>query len=177
MPDGRWSWLDDGEDLQVFVPGLMATGILVSIGMLIWDGIKKVFPDVGSRQRAATSTERTLGRVRDLTSIETGESPAAVRVRRIRRSRGSSLRLALVALSVCGATIYMTLTTYSEGEGPLAGRGWTLSLGLMLAASFGLLAVGWLWSSSTSDRMPGWMETSHSRWPLGVLPKPDDGNA
>jgi len=41
---------DDHEGLAVFVPGLMGAGILVSTGILVSDGVKKLFPNTGTRR-------------------------------------------------------------------------------------------------------------------------------
>lgn len=42
---------DDAPGLNVFVPGLMGAGILLSAGILVSDGIKKLFPNSGTRRR------------------------------------------------------------------------------------------------------------------------------
>lgn len=42
---------DDAHGLNVFVPGLMGAGILLSAGILVSDGFKKLFPKSGTRRR------------------------------------------------------------------------------------------------------------------------------
>ena len=176
MSSRRWSWLDEDDELQVFVPGLMATGILVSIGMLIWDGINRFLPDIGRKQRAARFAERVSGRMSDLSSIDEGTAPAYTRVPRVRRSRGSSLLMSVGALAISAASAYVTLSAYTESEGVLAGRGWTLTMGLTVAGAFGWLSFAWLLSSVRAGQLPTWIETAHTRWPLGTLPEPGDGD-
>jgi hypothetical protein len=173
----RWTWLDEDDELGVFVPGLMATGILVSIGMLIWDGIRRFLPDLGRKQRAARSVGRVSGRMSDLASIEQNEPPSYVRVHRVRRSRRSALVLSACALTASAATFYIAFSAYHESEGPLAGRGWTLSTGLVAAGGFAWLCFAWLLSCLTSGPLPTWIETAHNRWPLGTLPQPGDGDS
>ena len=46
---------DDAPGLNVFVPGLMGAGILLSAGILVSDGIKKLFPNSGKRRRIDVS--------------------------------------------------------------------------------------------------------------------------
>lgn len=54
---------DDIDGLGVFVPGLMGAGILLSAGILVSDGIKKVFPNSGARRSldVARGVQRIVG--------------------------------------------------------------------------------------------------------------------
>lgn len=168
------SWFEEDDDLQVFVPGLMATGILVSIVMLLWDGVKRFLPDLGRRRRAARLSMQTSGRINDLVSIELGEAPSFTQVERVRRSRGAALLLAVVS-SVSTATVsLMTLAAYQAGHGPLAGRGWTLTVGMSAAGAFGLLTTTWLFAALGSERLPAWVERAQGLWPVGALPEPSE---
>jgi hypothetical protein len=167
----RGAWLDDDGDLQVFVPGLMATGILVSIVMLIWDGIKRFLPDLGRKQRAVTMAERTFGRVNDLASIELGDAPGRQRVGRVRRGRLASLCLAGVSWLASTGIAAVTFEAYNATSGRLAGRGWTLSIGLGLATVLATLGAIWMLSSLLSaTSQPRWLRGAHERWPIGDLP-------
>jgi hypothetical protein len=168
---GRDSMWDDDSDLQVFVPGLMATGILVSIGMLIWDGIKRVFPDVTGKQRYATRLARVNGRLSDLVSIESGEAPVPSYVRRVRRARLASIAMSTACWLVVASIAYITLAIYYESDGPLAGRGWTLSIGGAIASGFVWVAVISLTSALFARRQqPAWLDRVESHWPIGALP-------
>lgn len=170
------SWFEEDDDLQVFVPGLMATGILVSIGMLIWDGLKKFLPDVGRRQRAATLARRTSGRVNDLLSIGQGESPSFTKVERVRRARGPALLLASAAAVLAATISLLTIAAYQAEQGTLAGRGWTLTAGMSVAGAFGALATAWLFAALGNDPLPAWAERSQGCWPIGALPQPSESD-
>lgn len=171
----RSFWMEDDGDLQVFVPGLMATGILVSIGMLVWDGIKRFVPDVGRRQRAARLAERSSGRVSDLISIREGEVPSITRVPRARRSRVTCFVRAGLSWVIASGIATATLEAYAGPEGPLVERGWTLSVGLGVAGSFVLAGFVWLLSGALRTTRPAWLERVEHTWPFGDLPDPDAG--
>jgi hypothetical protein len=174
MVRDRGAWLDEDGDLQVFVPGLMATGILVSICMFIWDGVKRFLPDVGRRQRAARVAMNTSGRVSDLVSVESGEAPAYARVQRVRRTRGIALLLAIGSLVTAAVISYLTVGIYMSGSGTLAGRGWTLSMGFGLAGAIAVAGLVWLTVALMDERLPAWLERTQMRWPIGVLPEPSE---
>ena len=177
MRRNAYSWMDEDEDLQVFVPGLMASGILVSIGMLVWDGIKRAFPNLGSRARSAALVSNASGRLDDLLAVERGEVPQAMRVERVRRNRVRSLALAMLAAIATALTTMTTVYAYGAEEGTLAGRGWTLSFGLGLATVFAVLSGLWLASALWGGREPQWLASAHTHWPIGVLPEPAQHDA
>ena len=166
-------WHDEDEGLQVFVPGLMATGILVSIGMFIWDGIKKFLPDMGGRQRAARLRKQTAGRVNDLTGIDRGVAPIPVHMERVRRSRGSALLLALGAFALAASVGFVTTVAYSGTGSSFSGRGWTLSMGGGVVVTSLLLGSTWLWSALV-DNSPAWLTRAQARWPIGGFPDIDE---
>jgi hypothetical protein len=167
----RQSWFDDDADLQVFVPGLMATGILVSIVMLIWDGIKRFIPDVGRRSRAARQAEMTSGRVNDLASIELGDVPLRERVQRSQRNRVKSLCLTVICGIASSGLAAGTFEVYNGTEGTLAHRGWTLSVGLGAAAVVAVLGLLWLLTAIVPQRaQPRWLQNAQTHWPIGDLP-------
>jgi hypothetical protein len=178
MVRDRARWLDEDGDLQVFVPGLMATGILVSICMLIWDGVKRFVPDLGARRRAARLRMHTTGRVNDLASIERGMPPAPMQVERVSRGRGRSLLLAIGALAAAGVSGFLTIAAYSTPGGSFSGRGWTLSMGLSLAGICAAFGTTWLCVAlSDQENERAWLARARTRWPIGVLPSPDESDA
>lgn len=170
-------WFEEDGDLQVFVPGLMATGILVSVGMFVWDGVRKLFPDIGRRRQAARLTMRSAGRVNDLASIDAGEAPEPAHVARVRRTRSAALLLAISALAVGAAISVVTLAAYNSGEGTLAGRGWTLSMGFSVVAALVLSSAMWLCAALMGEQLPSWPHRAQARWPIGVLPEPTEADA
>jgi hypothetical protein len=169
MVRDRARWLDDDGDLQVFVPGLMATGILVSVGMFIWDGVKKFLPDIGARKRAARLNMHSAGRVNDLMSIERGLAPTPVRIQRVRRSRTSALVLAMATLVTAATAAFVTFTAFSTEGTSFYGRGWTLSMGAAVVFMFGAPGVAWLCSAFLDDG-PRWVARAQTHWPIGSLP-------
>ena len=173
----RSSWFDEEADLQVFVPGLMATGILVSIGMFVWDAVHKLLPDVGKRRQAARLAQRASGRVSDLNSIEWGEVPTAARILRVRRTRGAALLWSIAAFIAAGAAAVMTWGAYSARTGSLAGRGWTLSMGFSVTGAFAVFGIIWLCAALLSEQLPSWLDKAQARWPIGVLPEPTESDA
>ena len=173
MVRDRARWLDEDGDLHVFVPGLMATGILVSIGMFIWDGVRKFMPDVGARKRAARLTMNTNGRVNDLLAIERGLAPAPVRIQRVRRTRSSALIHAIGALVVAAAVGYMTFAAYTTEGTSFTGRGWTLSMGLSVTFTFAIFGIAWL-CTALLEEDPRWVARAQTRWPIGALPELDE---
>ena len=175
MVRDRARWLDEDGDLQVFVPGLMATGILVSVGMFIWDGVKQFLPDVGARKRAARLTMHSAGRVNDLMSIERGLAPTLPRIRRVRRSRGSALLLAVIALTAAATATFVTLAAFATEGTSFSGRGWTLSMGATVVFMFGVPGIAWLCSALLDDG-PRWVARAQTRWPIGALPAIDESD-
>ena len=176
MVRDRARWLDDDGDLQVFVPGLMATGILVSVGMFVWDGVKKFLPDIGARKRAARLTMQSTGRVNDLVSIERGLAPTPVRIQRVRRSRGVALLLAIAAFAAASTAAYMTLMAFTIDGTSFSGRGWTLSMGMTVILLFAVPGVAWMCSALLDDG-PRWVARAETRWPIGSLPAVDESDS
>lgn len=175
MVRDRTRWLDEEGDLHVFVPGLMATGILVSICMFVWDGVRKFMPDVGARKRSARIRMQAAGRANDLTAVELGLAPRAMHIQRVRRARRSALLLAGTAFVVAATVGFITLVAYTGTGGSFAGRGWTLSMGgsvALTSAALGIAALCAALYDPVSE--PRWLARAGTRWPLGVLPNADE---
>ena len=159
-------------DLNVFVPGLMAAGILVSMAMLIADGAKRLWPSRGRRARVIELNRRAAGRVRDLESIGLGIAPAPLRIERIPRSAIASSAIGFASLTVALGIARGAIGMYTARTGALSGRGWTLSVGLGVAgvcAIFGTVAL-LLALTRGRSRQP-WLLVAARRWPLGQLPE------
>jgi hypothetical protein len=171
----RSTWFDDEAELHVFVPGLMATGILVSVVMFVWDGAKKFLPDIGTRKRALRSRERAAGRVNDLMAVGGWVTPAAVRSPRVRRSRGAALALAASACIVAIGITSLTIAAYSTEGGSFSGRGWTLSMGLGAAGICVASATAWLCGALVEEG-PIWLQRAQTMWPIGTLPPPEQSD-
>jgi hypothetical protein len=168
----RVFWVTEDEDagLNVFVPGLMVTGILVSMIMLVADGIKRLMPARGEKARAVEMELKVRGRVTDLTSVALGNDPVPPRIDRVPRSRAASAGLALVFLSIAGLLIVATISAYTTPDTTLYERGWTLSIGFGAAALPAVFGLLWLVSVIFGDNPPEWLRRAARHWPVGTLP-------
>lgn len=158
------------EERGVFVPGLMGAGILLSIVMLVSDGLRRVLPVRGERARAVRAEIAAVGRARDLLAVERGRPPRPHRVRQVPRERGPSLVLGALSTTVAVTVGRVTLTIFESRTGVLADRGWTLGFGYSAAALFGLAGLVWLASAALGSTRPPWLDRL-ARWgPLGTDP-------
>lgn len=161
-----------GDEAGVFVPGLMGAGILLSMAMLVADGVRKLAPIDGEKARAARITAVAKGRVADLLALPGGEPPRPFRVRRVPRSRRHSLLLGLVSGATALVLFSTTWQVYEAETGVLADRGWTLSFGFVVTGLFALAAVIWLLGAAIGGRGPWWWERTAGWGVLGTLPPP-----
>jgi hypothetical protein len=158
--------------VAVFVPGLMGAGIIVSVVMLVSDGLRQLLPARGGRARAVHITTRAQARVHDLVSVRTGEPPLPATVARVPRPRAVSLALGALAL-VCAAAIMAGAVVVYRGHGSvLSGRGWPLGGGVALALPLGAAGLVLLLSGALGPRRPGWLDRIARMEPLGALPDP-----
>lgn len=125
--------------LGVFVPGLMGAGILVSGGILIADGVRKLLPNRGVRRQVTVS--------RGVRGVVAGAARAAgleVRdhdlFRREPRSRWTYLALGL-ALGAVAALSFRAGVGAFVHRGTLHGNPWAIGLGVGFGSPF-LLAAG-----------------------------------
>jgi hypothetical protein len=160
-------------DLNVFVPGLMAAGILTSMAMLVADGAKRLWPSRGRRARAIELDRRAAGRVSDLLSVGLGTAPIPKRIDRIPRSAISSFAIAVVSMTAALGVARTTIGAYTARTGELSSRGWTLTVGLGVAGALALLGgVALLLALSRGHTRHPWLLAAARRWPLGQLPDP-----
>jgi hypothetical protein len=101
---------DDQAGLNVFVPGLMGAGILLSAGILVSDGIKKLFPNSGARR----SIEVTRG-VQRIVADTAAAAGIAIEERNISRRR-----LRSVGFYAVGAVVLVLLAVVSVSLGIVA---------------------------------------------------------
>jgi hypothetical protein len=161
-------------DLNVFVPGLMAAGLMMSMGMLIADASRRLWGTRGKRARTIELARRAAGRVSDLQSVGIGVAPIATKLIRIPRNAVASGALALGSFATAVAITRTTVGAYSARTGSLAHRGWTLTGGLGLAGAFALLgAIALLLALSARYKRPAWLLAAARYWPLGQLPDPN----
>jgi hypothetical protein len=136
---------DDQTGLNVFVPGLMGAGILLSAGILVSDGIKKLFPNSGARR----SIEVTRG-VQRTVADTAAAAGIAIEERNISRRRLRSVgfyAIGAVALGVIAvASVSLGIRAYGD-DGVLEDNAIAIVFGSVagaitagLAISFALLA-------------------------------------
>lgn len=159
----------------VFVPGLMGAGILVSIVMLVTDGVRKLFPVRGDRARAARMRSIAMGRANDLLAVGKGIPPEPATVRHVPRSRWVSLLLGVLAAAGAAAVLATTQSFFNDDIVDLAGREeWGFGLGWGTSALLATGAVVWLLSAAFGSRRPEWVTRLASVPPLGTLPEPHE---
>jgi hypothetical protein len=159
--------------LAVFIPGLMGAGIIVSIVMLVSDGLRRLLPVRGDRARGVHVSRRARARVHDLVSVRTGEAPLPVTVLRVPRPRSVSLALGALALAGAVAIMVGAVVVYRGHGSVLSGRGWPLGGGAVLAFPLGAAGLVLLLSSALGPRRPGWLDRLARMEPLGALPDPE----
>jgi hypothetical protein len=126
---------DDIDGLGVFVPGLMGAGILLSAGILVSDGIKKLFPNSGARR----SIDVTRG-VQRIVGDAAAAAGVAIEERNISR-RG----LRSVALYTIGslASALFAVTSVARGikaydtDGVLEEN----AIGIVFGSAIGAIAI------------------------------------
>ncbi len=125
--------------LAVFVPGLMGVGILVSGGILLVDGIRKLTPRRGARRRVlvARGIRGVVAGVARAVGLEVVDDDL---LRRHLRSRWAYLAVGLALVGVSSVIARAGIASFT-GEGTLHGNPWSIGLGLGFGIPF-LLAGG-----------------------------------
>jgi hypothetical protein len=137
---------DDQTGLNVFVPGLMGAGILLSAAILVSDGIKKLFPNSGARR----SIEVTRG-VQRIVADAAAAAGIAIEERNISRRRLRSIGFyavgAVVLVLLAVASVTLGIIAYGD-DGMLEENAIAIVFGSAvgaiaagLAISFALLAL------------------------------------
>lgn len=159
--------------LAVFVPGLMGAGILVSGGILLVDGIRKLMPNRGVRRQVvvAQGVRGVVAGVARAAGFEVREGDL---FQRDLRSRWAYLALSLGLLGVAAVIIRAGVAAFVH-HGTLHGNPWAIGLGLGLGIPF--LLAGGLASTIAARyrRSPGSLLRLVRRTWLGRLrPLPED---
>ncbi len=166
--------LPSGEPmLAVFVPGLMGAGILVSGGILLSDGIRKLMPNRGVRRQVVVA-QGVRGVVAGVARAAGFEVREADLFQRDLRSRWAYLALGLVLVGVATVIIRAGVAAFVH-HGTLHENPWSIGLGL----GFGIpvLLAGGLALAITAGyrRSPGSLLRLVRRTWLGRLrPLPED---
>jgi hypothetical protein len=133
----------DPGDLFVFIPGAIASGFLISLGLLAGDAYRGVRGDSGNRRRIRSSSAVIADEIRD------GAGAGRSAVHGLRRpavyGTVSLAAFALVLLGIPGAT-----WNFANPVGYISDIGWIWALSLLLIIGFAVvgfhslrLAPGW----------------------------------
>jgi len=168
-------WIDE-DALGVFVPGLMGAGILLSAGILVSDGIRKLFPSRGVRRRinVVRGVRRIVVDMAEAAGITIEEHNL---VRRERRSRWLYALVSLLALPAAYFVARWGFNAFSSVGSSLEGNAMAVLYGTVMAvalAGVGLVAVVLVLSGATPPRRVDWL-VAHTA--VGRLSAPPDGVA
>ena len=144
---------DEHSGTNVFVPGLMGAGILLSAGILVSDGVKKLLPSRGTRRRIEV--------IRGVQSIVAGVAASAgVTVeeanisRRESRSRAFYILGAIILDGVAVGAVAKGIIEFN-GDGILEGNAISIVFGSVLGAvAAGLAIVFWALGTVRRRRVP-----------------------
>jgi hypothetical protein len=132
--------------LGVFVPGLMGAGILLSAGILVADGVRRLFPNRGARKRVAFA--EAVHNIVERTGYAAGvEIPEHRIVRRRPRPRWVYVASSVVLIALSILSIRLGINTYADPDATLHGNPWAPVLGdiagvlLFLGALLGIVLV------------------------------------
>lgn len=165
------TWIDDTEKgTNVFVPGIMSAGVLLSLGIVIADFVNKVRGDEGARRQRELVASYVTGDV--LRSIHREEE---IPVEAGLRSRRTYF---LLAFFFVGLGIYGFIGSFWNYINPID-DGWVEDIGWVFSVSLiavtGLLSVGFvlLWIVFRYPDIPSWARPFVARTPIGSAPDPD----
>jgi hypothetical protein len=166
-------WAGDGDALNVFVPGLMGAGILLSGAILVSDGVRKLLPSRGIRRR--------LNVVRGVRRIVVDLADAAgmsIEERNLMRRERRSVWLYLVVVAVALPLAFLVgrwgFNAYNSVGSSLEGNAMAIAYGMIAAvalASAGLVAATLLFPRVNPPLPVAWLV---ERTPLGRLSAPPD---
>ena len=164
------TWIDDTENgTNVFVLSIMGVGVLLSLGILVADGINKVRGDRGKRRERELIAGYLAGDV--LSSVHDDESSG-------HGTRGLRRRWTYVlnSLVFVGIAIYGLIGSFWNYINPID-DGWVEDIAWVWAVSliavFGLLSLGLLlgYIALVYPTVPPWLRRFLARTPIGVAPK------
>jgi len=164
------TWIDDTEKgTNVFVPSIMGVGVLLSLGILVADGVNKVRGDRGKVRERQLISGYIAG---DVLSSVHDEDSSAVGARGL-RSRSTYVIGALVFIVIA---IYGLIGSFWNYINPVD-DGWVEDIAWVWAVSLlavgGMLALGLLlgYIAVVYPTVPPWLRRFLARTPIGVAPK------
>ena len=132
----RGEWAEDGGDMNVFVPGLMGAGILISGAILVADGVRHLLPSRGVRRRlnVMRGVRRIVVDLADAAGIEIAERNL---IHRRARSRWLYLSVAMGAVALAVIAARWGFNAFNSSGSSLEGNAMAVFYGLVVAASVG----------------------------------------
>jgi len=161
-------WLtEDQEGTNVFIPGLMGAGLLVSMAMLVADGIRKVDPLRSQATRERAVALHAEGRARDIAAVPTGHHAEPPKLEYERRGRLTSVIAGVIGLVVAVAVVWWSITIYYGTGSVLSDRGWTVGGGVLIALLLAVPGFVLLASGASGRAAPAWLARLSQRPVLG----------
>ena len=124
----------DPDTLSVFIPGALASGFLISIGLLVGDAFRKVRGDAGTDRRVRHTGAAVADEVR--TGADASRSTRSGLRPRSVYGVVSAISFALVVMVVPGAT-----WNFVNPQGYISDIGWIWAVSLLLVLGFVVLGV------------------------------------
>ncbi len=160
--------------LAVFVPGLMGAGILLSAGILVTDGIRRLLPNRGARRKVVQAS--AVHTVVERAAVAAGIPIPEHRIERRRpRSRWLYLIVGVVFVLSGILAIRLGLNTYADPRATLHENPWSIVLGDVSGALLFVGAAVAIVLAGLGHRPPRLIARLISATPVGRLaPPPDD---
>lgn len=117
-------------DLAVFVPGLMGAGILLSAGILLADGLKRLIPNRGVRRRVGIA-RAVHGAVEGAAMAAGYAVPEHDLLPRRLRARWAYLALAFTMVTAGVVVTRLFLDAYADPLGTLHHNPWAIGLAVL----------------------------------------------
>jgi hypothetical protein len=161
-------WLTEDQDgTNVFVPGLLGAGLLISMVMLVSDGLRRIDPLRAQAARERETMAHAEGRVRDLHAVVSGREAEPPRFAYEPRGRFATLIGGLVAVALAVAVVWWSIGIYHGTGSVLNDRGWTIGGGVLVALILAFPGLLLLSSGLLGTAEPEWLKRLAARPPLG----------
>ncbi len=169
-------WAGEGDGLNVFVPGLMGAGILLSGAILVSDGVRKLLPSRGIRRRlnVVRGVRRIVVDMADAAGISIEEHNLELRER---RSVWLYILVTVTTLPLATVVGRWGFNAYNSTGSALEGN--AIAIGYGISAAIVLASVGLLTATLLVPRLgpPQPVVWVLERTLLGRLAAPPDGAA
>lgn len=156
---------DEGST-HIFVPSVMGAGILMSLALVVGDGLRRIGILGGPRARRAAARRRAARLVAPAARAVAKRPPEAP-PRRSLRTRGAYTGIFVGAVAFSLYVGVGSTFNYLRAFGPFSGEAWMQTLAITVAAlGFGIGVVGAVTALRYRD-VPSWARAIVDRTPLG----------